>query len=524
MVFTKRFPANHNISKVCRMFKALKYISLCVIITFLQCGVGFTQTRTLTILHTNDLHASFLPHDAAWIQSDPKPLVGGFKELWWMVDSIRKAKTGSSVLLLDGGDVMTGSPISEMDYKGSTGGAIFEMLNGIGYDAWTVGNHDLDISQDNLREHAKIASFPTLSANLRDSSDRLAFNNVEYVILRRGELRIGIIGIITRDLFSVTNTNNLHGVKVASPVATTQSVIDKISGETDLLIALTHQGVDEDSLLAASTHGLQIIIGAHSHTRLKSPKNINGVIICQAGSNCENLGELELTLEGKTIKQYNGKLLPLWTRAKYPENEFTKLIDEYRQEVDKEYGEVLGQLIGDWKRDGRGESGIGNFVVDAMRESAGADIALTNSSGIRKDLHSGPIKKLDLFEISPFRNVLCTFTLSGKEVKEMAQRYAAAMIEGKSSIQLSGMTSTWKRSNGSAMVQDVRVGGDEVKDDRIYTCATSDFVVNQGSKYLGITPTNVHYTTTTILQTLVARVQKEKTVHSQVENRIRELQ
>ncbi len=483
---------------------------------------GISQPRTLTILHTNDLHASFLPHDAFWVHGEPKPLAGGFKELWWTVDSIRNAKKDAPLLLLDGGDVMTGSPISEMDYKGSTGGALFEMLNGIGYDAWTIGNHDLDISQDNLRQHTKIVKFPTLSANLRDSSDNLAFNNQEYVILKKGELRIGVIGLITKDLFSVTNTANLHNIKVLSPIEVTQRIIDKISGETDLILALTHEGVEDDSTLAVSTHGLNVIIGGHSHTRLKSPKNINGVIICQAGSNAENLGELELTIDQKKVTGYNGKLLSLWTRATYPTNDVTKLVDAYKANVDREYGIVLGELIGDWKRDSRGESGIGNFVVDASREAAKADIAVTNSSGIRKDLQAGPIRKLDLFEISPFRNILCTFPMSGKEVRALVQRYVTEMMEGKGSIQLSGITCTWKRENNAAVVGPVMVGGKELRDDATYICATNDFVVNQADKYIGMKPEHVTFSTTTVLQTLIAKVEKEKKLTSKVENRIQE--
>ena len=495
---------------------------LVIALLTLAAHAGYGQSRTLTILHTNDLHASFLPHDAFWIQSNPKPLVGGFKELWWTVDSIRKAKGDAPVLLLDGGDVMTGTPISEMEYKGSYGGALFEMLNGLGYDAWTIGNHDLDISQENLRQHAKIAKFPTLSANLRDSADNLAFNNLEYAVIAKGGLKVGVIGFITKELFSVTNTANLHGVKVLPPVAIAQGLIDKLSDQTDLVIALTHEGVEDDSLLASSTHGLQVIIGGHSHTRLKSPKCVNGVIICQAGSNAENLGELELTIEQKKVTKYEGKLISLWTRSSYPENDFTKMVDEYKAMVDREYGEVLGQLVGDWKRDGRGESGIGNFVADATREAAGAEIGVANSSGIRKDLSAGPIRKQDLFEISPFRNVLCTFTLTGLEVRGIVQRHVNALADGKGSLQISGLTCTWKKENSAAVLTSLNVGGKPLKDDASYTCATNDFVVNQADKYLGITPANVTYTATTMLQTLVDKVKKDKTLHSQVENRMQE--
>jgi 5'-nucleotidase/UDP-sugar diphosphatase len=480
-----------------------------------------SQPKSLTILHTNDIHASFLPHEAFWMRSDPKPMVGGFQELWWMVDSIRKAK--GDVLILDGGDVMTGSPISEIDYKGSTGGALFEMMNNIGYDAWTIGNHDLDISQDNLRQHTAIAHFTTLSANLTDTLGNFPFNNKEYIIVNKNGLRIGIIGLMTPDLFNVTNTKNLHGLIVHSPVETTQKLIDKIQEQCDLIVVLSHEGVDVDSTVAAGTHGLNVIIGGHSHTRLKSPKVVNGVIICQTGSNCENLGEVELTVENKKVTHFDGKLHSLWLRHTPVENELSRLVNEYKLKIDKEYGEVIGTLATDWKRSGRDESNIGNFMVDAIREGANADLCIANSSSLRKDLSAGPIRKLDLFEIMPFRNTLCTFTMTGKEVRAFAQRYAKAMAEGTSSTQVSGLKCTWKRLPDGVAIEHLTINNNEIDDLKSYTCATSDFAVNQADKYLGFIPANVNYSDTTIFQTLLAKVMREKTINSQIERRFEEI-
>jgi 2',3'-cyclic-nucleotide 2'-phosphodiesterase (5'-nucleotidase family) len=487
----------------------------------LLCIVSCAQPQALTILHTNDMHAGFLPHEAAWIQSVPKPMVGGFTELSWMVDSIRKAK--GDVLLLDGGDVMTGTPISEFEYNGTPGGALFEMMNKIGYDAWTIGNHDLDISQENLRALTAIARFPTLSANLTDSSGKAVLNNREYVIVKKNGLRVGIIGLMTRDLFNVTNTNNLHGLAVGNAASVAQRIIDKIEPETDLIIALAHEGVEDDSALAATTHGLGVIIGAHSHTRLKVPKMVNGVIICQAGANGENLGELDLTVEGHKVTSHEGKLITLWQRNDRAKSELSMMVDSLRGRVDQEYAEVLGTLTEDWKRSRSGESNIGSFIADALREAGKADIGITNSSGIRKDLTAGNIRRLDLFEVSPFRNVLCTFRLSGKEVRELVGRYVQSVADGRTSIDLSGITCTWKRSGSGIAIASLKIGGNDIREEQEYLCATSDFLVNQSGKYLGMVPSDVLYNTMTIAQSLAAKVQRDKTVHGELVRRFQEL-
>ena len=142
---------------------------------------------------------SFIPHEAFWVKENPKPLVGGFNELSFVVDSVRRVK--SATLLLDAGDVMTGNPITEYTYAGAEGGALFEMMNRIGYDLWTPGNNDFDISSANLRKLTVIAKFPTVSANILDTLNHFPVNNKEYVVIEKNGLKIGVIGIMSDDFY-----------------------------------------------------------------------------------------------------------------------------------------------------------------------------------------------------------------------------------------------------------------------------------------------------------------------------------
>ncbi|MEK9138666.1 MAG: metallophosphatase, partial [Bacteroidota bacterium] len=314
------------------------------LIVALAAAVSCTQSQqhTITILHTNDMHAAFIPHQAFWIKSDPKPMVGGFNELMYIVDSIRAATP--TTLLLDAGDVMTGNPISDMEYKGAQGGALFELMNRIGYEAWCIGNHDFDISQDNLRALTRVAKFPILSANIVNTEGAFPVNNAPYVIVERGSLKIGIIGLMSQNLSGLVLQRNLTGIKVPSPVETAQRLVNELEPKTDLIIALTHQGVNEDSELATNVTGLDVIVGGHSHTRLKQPKVVNNVVIVQAGSDCENLGVLELTVENKQVVKYDGRLLQLWAR----DGRTTRLspfIDSLMTEIDKASEKAVVGLI-----------------------------------------------------------------------------------------------------------------------------------------------------------------------------------
>jgi len=159
------------------------------------------QPKQITILHTNDIHASFLPHEAYWIRTTPKPLVGGFNELAFVVDSIRQTRTAS--ILLDGGDLMTGHPITDRVYEGAEGGALVEMMNLIGYEGWTPGNHDFDISYANFLKLVKIAKFPVFTANLVDEVTGLPVTKKEYIIVEKNGLRIGIFGIMYQEYYNL---------------------------------------------------------------------------------------------------------------------------------------------------------------------------------------------------------------------------------------------------------------------------------------------------------------------------------
>jgi 5'-nucleotidase/UDP-sugar diphosphatase len=479
---------------------------------------AFSQHQhTITILHTNDMHASFVPHDAYWVKGSSKPLVGGMKELSWIIDSVRNANPRT--LLLDAGDVMTGNPISDLVYDGAQGGALFAMMNMIGYDAWCPGNHDFDISQENLRLLTKIPHFPTLCCNVVNNKNEFAVNNKPYAIIEKDGLRIGIIGVMSQDLYHLVNQNSLVGIKVLDPVATTQHWIDEIKPKTDLVIALTHEGVDDDTHLAEQVTGLNIIVGGHSHTRLKQPKVVNGVLIVQTGSNCENLGVLDVTVEHQKVVKYDGRLIQLWYHTDRPATRLSAFVDSVQQVIDKDYNIVIATLKSDWKR-ADGESGIGNFVVDAQRMAAHADVAFMNNSGIRANVSAGPLTKKDLFEVMPFRNILTTFQLSGKQLRDVV-RYC---VEKRGEVSLSGITCTWKNDAHEPEIVSLEVGGKPLDDDRMYSCAASDYFVGEAKRYIGVEVLQPIYLQQTVFAALESAARSTGEIDSKVEHRIQKIQ
>lgn len=469
---------------------------------------------SLTIVHTNDIHAQFLPKEAFWVRETPKPLVGGFVRIKELVDSIRALDPAT--LVLDAGDVMTGNPISDRPYHGAEGGALFAMMNMIGYDAWCPGNHDFDISQDNLRRLVRIASFPTLSANLVNDRGDFAVGNVPYGIVNKGGLRVGVIGLMTPELYSLVNQNNLVGIRVLSPVESVRRYIDTLRGKTDLVVLLTHQGVDLDSALATEISGVAVIVGGHSHTRLKSPKVVNGIIIVQAGSSTENLGELHLTVENGKVVKYSGRLIPAWVIGKPPRGALAALADSIQSEINLEYSEVIGTLKGEWKRS-EWQSPIGTFIADAQRRAAAADVGFMNTHGIRKDQGAGPMTKRDLYEILPFRNVLVTFEMSGRGLTGVL-RY---MLEKHPAIQIAGMSATYSiLPDGTVELYDVFVGGKPVEPEKMYKCVASDYMIGEAKRYLGTDIPQPYYLRQTLFEAVEKRIRSLRTIAPEVLSRI----
>jgi 2',3'-cyclic-nucleotide 2'-phosphodiesterase (5'-nucleotidase family) len=335
--------------------------------------------------------------------------------------------------------------------------------------------------------------------------------------LEKNNLKIGIIGLMSSDFYNLVNKSNSQGIKILSPIETIQQLVDTLSSRTDLLIALTHEGIEDDSLLAMNVKGLNVIVGGHSHTRLRHPKIVNGVVIVQTGSNCENLGILDLTIENHRIVRYNGELLPLWYNSARGATPLSMFIDSIKNKIDNDYAEVIGTLKDDWTRRS-GESGVGNFIADAQREAAGADVGFMNSSGIRKDMSAGPITKRDLFEILPFRNLLMKFELTGKQIRSIVEFY----INERPGIQISGIKCEWERKlDGSIKFVTFLINGKPLDENKVYLGAASDYMMGEAKKYFNIEIPNLTYTNQTIFVAVGKKIFEMKEISSVVENRIK---
>jgi 2',3'-cyclic-nucleotide 2'-phosphodiesterase (5'-nucleotidase family) len=484
-------------------------------------GCAHHHAGTLTVLHTNDQHSQFAPAPATWVQKDPKPLIGGIVALDYQIRQAREKY--QATLLLDAGDFMTGTPIAKLRVDGALGGAYVQMLNEMGYQALTVGNHEFDEGQDNLFRLIDLARYDVLSANLLKDGQLLT--KKPYALYKAGGLRVGVIGLTLTDLFEMTARKNLEGIQVLDPVEPAQKAIDEIDGKTDLIILLSHMGVEADRELAHKIHGADIIVGGHSHTRLNKPIIENGILIVQADSKNRYLGRLTVDVANDAVVRHDYALIPCWQDSVAQANPLLAAkVKSYNDQIDADYGRVIGQLKTDWHRNSQGESNIGNYIADVMRKTAAADFAAINSGGIRKDMPAGPIKKLDIVEILPFTNTLVTFTCTGEELIKIVQSNVTAAAKSEPGIlQISGLSYQYRISPGGTLeITNVRINGAPVDPQATYLGATIDFVLfGQAERYFGFKPGGKIENTNLMLSDVVtAYIEAEPVVESAIEGRM----
>ncbi|MFO7610405.1 MAG: bifunctional UDP-sugar hydrolase/5'-nucleotidase [Candidatus Krumholzibacteriia bacterium] len=476
----------------------------------------------LTIFHTNDMHSAFWPRPAAW-RDDGRP-VGGVVALSAHLAAERRSAAPD--LLLDAGDFMTGNPVSRLREDGIPGAAVIRVLNALGYDAGAIGNHEFDLGHADLARLVPLVRFPLLAADLRLPDGGPAFGD-EPLVLERGGLRVGVIGVSCATMTEVVTPGRLGPVTLADQAETVRARAAALDPGTDLIVLLTHNGVQGDRALARRLEGagVDVIVGGHSHTRLTEPEVEAGIIIVQAGGNLTNLGRLDLRVEDDRVVAHAGRLVDLWAddgTAPLADPAVAALAARYGQEVQREFGRVVGTLAQDLRR-GRGETGIGNFLADALRLRAGADVGLINGGGIRKNLPAGPVTALDVHEVLPFGNALVTASLTGAQLRTVVQTNADAAVGGDHGIlQISGLAYVYRKATqgpGAELVE-ITVGGQPLDPERVYTVAMPDFVAQMTGTYLGIGPVAFRDGGETVDEAVVAEFARLGTVTAAIEGRI----
>ncbi len=463
----------------------VRYLFLFVYVSMLLSLCACTQAdKQVVILFTNDTHSQIYP-----IAPDAKRNadMGGVERRKVLIDSLRGEHPHA--LLVDAGDVVQGTP-----YFNFYGGVVETMvLNELGYDVRTIGNHEYDNGGEALATMLRSYEGITVSSNYTFNRDDLRELIVPSWMCEAGGVKVGFVALNINPeglLFPL----HLQDINYHDPIAYGDSLALQLRQQgADVVVALSHLGftgevVNEnviDSVLVQNTRYIDFVVGGHSHTALTEPQiftNLDGrkVAVGQTGKSGVNLGYVQLTLAGNGSNDIavDYRLLPV--DARYDDRldpDFAAKLMPYKNQVDSAMCVVLGHSAVDLIVD-RPESTLSNWACDALadiaRQRSGAkiDFAVGNTGGMRADIPKGVVTRGNVLQTFPFTNYMTIVKLKGSDVRDLFEQIAANGGEGVSrEVQL-------VIKNGR--VAQLAIGGNPVDDNRVYTIATINFVAEGG--------------------------------------------
>ncbi|MDA3955608.1 bifunctional UDP-sugar hydrolase/5'-nucleotidase [Oceanispirochaeta sp.] len=459
---------------------------------------------SLTVLHTNDTHGRIL---------EGKYDGMGFAKISTQYQNI-KGKD-SNVLLLDAGDAFHGTTLVTL----SEGEAAVKVMNAVGYDAMTPGNHDFNYGKDRLLELAAMADFPVVCANVIDDATGKTILE-PYVILDMNGLLVGIFGLTTPETTYKTHPKNVEGLTFRDPVIVAQKMVDELRDKVHILIALGHNGVDEETkitseMIMSQVKGIDLFVDGHSHTEMAEGIAVGSGLLVQAGYHDKNLGIVNMSFSMKSGVAEKARLFTKEeSLALNDDAAILSLVDSINMENEKVTSVVVGytKVLLDGERDHvrTGSTNLGDMICEALIDVTKADISLQNGGGIRTSIEPGDVTKGEVISVLPFGNTVTVLEAKGKDIIAVIENgikdYPAS---SGAYCHMGGLTFEFDETKpAGSRVTKVMVGGKPLNANGVYSLATNDFLAAGGDQYTMLTGLKVLGEFGTLDDILVAYMNK----------------
>jgi 5'-nucleotidase/UDP-sugar diphosphatase len=355
------------------------------------------EVRSLTILHTNDLHAHISPLD------DHR---GGFA---YLAAVIRQEREGChDCILLNAGDLVQGTPVSTIFH----GLPVYEIANLLGIDAATLGNHEFDYGWPEVRKFMQVAKYPIVSSNLVNSEGRL-FTSKPWVILQVNGLRVAVIGAMTDTLKTLTTPNLMEDWHTLPVVETARKYAAELKSKSDLIVLLGHITAVEERAFLDSAPEIPVIVSGHVHSGMSEAQSRDGRIQVRVKGYGEELGRLELKVdtEKKAPVSWTWKRIPIDSAKIEPAPDVDALVKHWEGEVSSRVDQPLAI-----SRKPFTKPEVKRLIEQALREETGADFAWMNQGGVRDVLPLGQLLVRHIWDIMPFDNRVVIGTFKGSQL------------------------------------------------------------------------------------------------------------
>jgi 5'-nucleotidase/UDP-sugar diphosphatase len=480
-------------------------------------GPAKDTTYRITILHTNDHHGRF------WQNNDGEYGMAARRTL---VQSIRAevAAQGGYSLLLDGGDVNTGVPESDLQDAVPD----FRAMNLLGYDAMAVGNHEFDKSPIVLKMQRDLATFPMLSANIYRQGQRM-FD--PYKMFNLGGVRVAVMGLTTEDTKKMVHPDNIRDIEFRNPIGEAAKLVPELRAKADVVIAATHMGHFEngnrgtqsegDVEMARAVKGIDLVVGGHTQNPacMKAPNVVdrayvpgaectpdrqNGAWIVQAHEWGKYVGRADFEYRNgsftlvkyalipvnlkKPVKGADGKTtLVHYTAPIAEDKEMLALLTPYRefgqQKLLVEIGSTDAKLEGDRAVIRSKPAVMGVLVGESMVAKTRADFAVVNAGGVRDSMPAGKLTYKDVLKVQPFGNTIAVVDLTGAEVLQYLNAVAKMSAGSGGFPQFAGIRLRIAGGN----VTEARVRGQLIDPSKTYRMAVNNFIAAGGDGYPKLT-------------------------------------
>jgi 2',3'-cyclic-nucleotide 2'-phosphodiesterase (5'-nucleotidase family) len=386
---TQRNPLVFSYSISTRFLVRALFLCLLTVWTF----PARAEVKAVTLLHTNDLHARFDPHPDG---------SGGIANLAAYIQSVRKQRPGQ-VLLLDAGDNTLGTSLCVL----FDGEPIYDLMNRLGYNVRTLGNHEFDYGVEKIARFRSFARFPVVCANAFHNGQLIA--DEATTVLNVNGLKVGVLGL------TIPFSQKDPTVEFKDLHDTAARYLPDLRARSQILVALTHIGVENDRTLARDFPDLDFIIGGHSHTEMDKPVEEGKTWIVQTGAYGKRVGQLDLEFDTETnrIVSRAWKIVPLPAPGLAPDAAILKRLQEWEAKIPQEVSAPIGfnprpLAIPEVKAE----------IERIWRETFQTDFALQNVGATRVALPAGSIRESHIWDCMPFDNTLVILQLTADQVAE----------------------------------------------------------------------------------------------------------
>lgn len=491
-----------------------KMLAVLLVVSMMLAGFALAQEeaaevahQTVVVLYTNDVHCGIEDYI-------------GYAGL----AAYEKAyeKQGCEVLLVDNGDAVQGGPIGTL----SKGEYIIDIMNAVGYDVATLGNHEFDYGMDQCMALIEKADFPYVSANFCDMDGNPILP--PYVIEEAGGWKIAFVGVSTPETFTKSTPTYFQddegnyiysfcqGEDGAKLYAAVQKAVDDARAEgADFVVALSHLGTDGSSVpytssdLIVNTTGIDAVLDGHSHSVWEQEMVLNAagedVILSSTGTKLANVGSLTIAEDGTLTTQLHDESL-------FKDEEAEAFIATVKAQYEATLNEVVASTaveltVNDPATGERAvrtaETNLGDLCADAYRYVLGADIAFVNGGGVRANIEAGDITYGQILNVHPFGNMACVVEATGQQILdalEMSSRTLPDECGG--FLQVSGLTyeinvgvestvvvddeGSFIEVAGDRRVQNVLVDGVPIDPEATYTLASHNYMLKSGGDGLNM--------------------------------------